>query len=327
MAKSFRQKLKLLYLKDILLRESDEEHPLNAPQLISKLNANGIEAERKSIYSDIEYLADYGLDLLKIDGRDGGYFVGSSDFELAELKLLVDAVQSSHFITEKKSEELIKKLASLTNIYNAEKLKRQVYTVNRIKAQNESVFYAIDDISEAITENKNILFSYMKWDKNKELVPRHEGKKYHVDPIALIWDDEYYYLLGIDLDDNVRKHFRVDKIKGVSIPDDDEKVIRKKDIDIADYSKKIFGMYGGKTESVTIKCPNDKIGIFIDRLGRDISVMSEDDEHVRLHYEVEVSDAFYGWLSSLGDDILILGSEEVRKGYISFLRSRLKGYE
>ncbi|MCR5107951.1 MAG: WYL domain-containing protein [Lachnospiraceae bacterium] len=325
MAKSARQKLKLLYLRDILLRESDENHPLNAPALIKRLKDHDIEAERKSIYNDIENLADYGMDLLKLDGRDGGYFVGSSDFELAELKLLVDAVQSCRFITSRKSDQLIKKISSLTNIYDEEKLKRQVYSVNRIKTQNESVFYAIDDINAAILENKNINFLYMKWNSDKKLVPRRDGVKYHVTPIALIWDDEYYYLLALDLSDNKRKHFRVDKIKTVEKLEERSERLKEK-IDIAGYSKKVFGMYGGKTESVSVRCPEDKVGIFIDRLGSDISIFKEDNGKVRIHTEVQVSDAFFGWIASLGPDIVITGSEDVRKGYISFIKDQLNNY-
>ncbi|MCR5734687.1 MAG: WYL domain-containing protein [Lachnospiraceae bacterium] len=325
MAKSARQKLKLLYLKDILLRESDEQHPLNAPTLISRLNEYDIEAERKSIYNDIENLADYGIDLLKIDGRDGGYFVGQTDFELAELKLLVDAVQSSRFITAKKSEQLIKKLSSLTNVYNESKLKRQVYSVNRIKSQNESVFYSIDDINEAILEDKNISFQYMTWSIDKKLVPRHDGKRYTVSPIALIWDDEYYYLVGIDREDDKKKHFRVDKIKNI-VKNAERRGLGREKPDIADYAKKLFGMYGGERDKITVKCPNDKVGIFIDRLGTDISVSKTDKDNIQIHAEVEVSDAFYGWIASLGDDVEIIGSEAVRKGYVKFLKDRLKRY-
>ncbi|MCR4739271.1 MAG: WYL domain-containing protein [Lachnospiraceae bacterium] len=325
MAKSAGQKLKLLYLKDILLRESDEEHPLNAPALISRLAEYDIEAERKSIYNDIESLADYGMDLLKIDGRDGGYFVGSADFELAELKLLVDAVQSSRFITAKKSEQLIKKLSSLTNIYDESKLKRQVYSVNRIKSQNESVFYVIDDINEAILEDRNISFQYMKWSPEKKLVPRHGDKKYTVSPIALIWDDEYYYLVAIDRDDDKKKHFRVDKIKGIGMLEERRKLGREK-LDIADYSKKMFSMFHGERDTVTIKCPADKAGIFIDKLGTDISITGTGKDMIQVHTEVDVSDAFYGWIASLGCDVEITGSADVRKGYIQFLKDRLKLY-
>lgn len=325
MSKSARQKLKLLYLKDILLRESDEEHPLNAQELIERLSKEDIEAERKSIYNDMESLADYGLDMMKLDGRGGGYFVGSRDFELAELKLLVDAVQSAHFITAKKSDQLIKKLSSLASIYDEAKLKRQVYSVNRVKASNESVLYTVDTIHEAIQNNKMVSFDYMMWSVEKKLVSRHPGKKYRVSPVALIWDDEFYYLLGIDAEDGKRKNFRVDKIRGIEMLSESREP-EKEDVNIADYSSKVFGMFSGKTESVSIKCPNEKIGIFIDRFGTGISVIKADTKNVRVHTEAVVSNQFFGWLAALGSDVELLGPTPVREAYIRFLKEQLKNY-
>lgn len=325
MSKSARQKLKLLYLKDMLLRETDEEHPLNASELIERLEKEDIEAERKSIYNDIATLADYGLDLLKLDGRTGGYFVGSRDFELAELKLLVDAVRSSHFISEKKSNELVGKLSSLASIYDADKLKRQVYAVNKVKSPNESVLITIDTIHEAIQNNRAIAFDYMKWSREKKLVPRHPGKRYQVSPIALIWDDEFYYLIGFDMEDRKRKNFRVDKIKGI------EELPAGRDpegsrMDIAAYTNKVFGMFGGELDQVSIKCPNEKLGIFIDRFGTEISVTPMDPENVRIHTEIAVSEKFFGWLFSLGSDIELLGGKEVRAEYIRYLKETMKNY-
>ena len=324
MSKSARQKLKLLYLKDILLRETDEEHPLNAQDIIKRLEEYGIEAERKSIYNDIMSLADYGMDLLKLDGRSGGYFVGARDFELAELKLLVDAVQSSRFITAKKSDQLIKKLSALSSIYDEDKLQRQVYSVNRVKSGNESVLITIDTIHEAIQMKKAVSFSYMIWSTDKKLVPKHDGKFYSVSPAALIWDDEYYYLLGLDMDDGKRKNFRVDKIKGIERLERD--AVSQETVDIAEYSKKVFGMFSGEVSPVSIKVPDSKIGIFLDRFGTDISVVKLEDGFVRVHTEAAVSVQFFGWIASLGSDIEILGPEKVRSSYVSFLKESLGNY-
>ncbi len=324
MSKSARQKLKLLYLKDILLRESDEEHPLNAQALIEKLDELGIEAERKSIYNDIALLGDYGLDIIKTGGSHGGYFIGSRDFELAELKLLVDAVQSTHFISAKKSDSLIRKLSSLSNRYDENKLKRQVYSVNRVKSQNESILITVDTIHEAIQLNREVGFQYMAWSPEKKLVPKHEGKRYRVSPIALIWDDEYYYLLGVDREAETKKNFRVDKIKDIEELSDSRREVPA--VNIAEYANKLFGMFSGEECFVTIKVPNEKIGIFLDRFGTDISVFKLDKENVSIHTEVAVSGQFYGWIASLGRDIEILGTEKVREGYISFLRDSLGAY-
>lgn len=326
MSKSARQKLKLLYLKDILLRETDEDHPLNASEIIKRLEDYDIEAERKSIYNDIASLADYGMDLLKLDGRSGGYFVGARDFELAELKLLVDAVQSSHFISLKKSGELIKKLSALCSIYDEDKLKRQVYSVNRVKSTNESILITVDTIHEAIQTDKEISFQYLIWNTDKKLVAKHDGKRYRVSPIALIWDDEYYYLHGRDMDDRKLKNFRVDKIRDI------EKLAENREaenepVDIAEYSNKVFGMFSGEIEPVTLKVPDQKIGIFLDRFGTDISVLRQEPGFVRLHTEAAISGQFYGWIASLGSDIELLGGEKVRDGYISFLKENLSNYK
>lgn len=325
MAKSAKQKLKLLYLKEILMRKTDEEHPINATGLISELNKYDIEAERKSIYNDLECLADYGVDLMLIPGRDGGYFVGSRDFELPELKLLVDAVQSSRFITNKKSDQIIKKLSALSNIYEEDKLKRQVYSINRIKSQNESVIYVIDEINSAIQNSVKISFQYLKWSVDKKLVPKHDGKTYIVSPIAMVWDDEYYYLVAYDNVEGIRKHFRIDKIKNVSALKEKRELDDKR-IDIADYSKKMFGMFGGKVEGISILCPNEKVGIFIDRLGTDISVIKSDEKNVRIHVEVALSPQFFGWITSLGNDVKIIGPESIRDQYVSYLKKTLEQY-
>ncbi len=326
MSKSARQKLKLLYLKDILLRETDEDHPLNASDIIKRLEAFDIEAERKSIYNDIASLADYGMDLLKLDGRSGGYYVGARDFELAELKLLVDAVQSSHFISSKKSGELIKKLSALCSIYDEDKLKRQVYSVNRVKSPNESILITVDTIHEAIQTDKAISFQYLIWNTEKKLVPKHDGKRYRVSPIALIWDDEYYYLHGRDMDDGKLKNFRVDKIKDIEKLAESREAVNEP-VDIAEYSNKVFGMFSGEIEPVTLKVPDQKIGIFLDRFGTDISVMRQEAGYVRLHTEVAISGQFFGWLLSLGSDIELLGGEKARSGYISFLKENLSNYK
>ena len=325
MSKSARQKLKLLYLKDILSRRSDEEHPLNAKELIKELSDFGIEAERKSIYNDIEALSDYGLDVLKAEEGKSGYFVASRDFELAELKLLVDAVQSSHFITAKKSDQLIKKLSGLANIYDEDRLNRQVYSVNRVKSQNEGILITVDAIHEAIQADRAVSFQYMAWSTDKKLVPKHDGRLYRVSPLVLIWDDEYYYLLGLDMDDKRRKTFRVDKIRGIerlSLSRETE----EEPINIAEYTNKVFGMFSGEASPVSIRVPDEKIGIFIDRFGTGISVFRFDDKNVRVHTEVEVSAQFFGWLLSLGSDVELLGPDKVRKEYADFLKDNLNNY-
>ena len=211
MAKSSGQKLKLLYLIKMLRENTDENHPMSTPDIIKYLENQGIHAERKSIYNDMECLADFGYDVVQVQSRlGGGYYLGSREFELPELKLLVDAVQSSRFITTKKSRELIRKLEQIAGKNDAGKLQRQVYVAGRVKTENESIYYSIDAIHRAIQENKQISFVYLDWNLKKQLVPRPNGNKC-VSPWALIWREENYYLAAYDSEDRVIKHYRVDR--------------------------------------------------------------------------------------------------------------------
>lgn len=327
MAKTSNQKLKLPYLLKILEENTDAAHPMNAEALIKALSGYGIDAERKSIYSDIESLQLFGVDIERKGGRkNAGYYVASRDFELAELKLLVDAVQSSKFVSEKKTRKLIKKLGSLTNNFDAAKLNRQVFVANRNKTQNENVLYNIDDIHRAIQGNKKIQFVYYEWSVNKELQPRKDGKVYQVSPLALVWDDENYYLVAYDQESAIRKHFRVDKMKSIDVLESLAEVSDKK-LDVAAYSKKMFGMFGGQTVDVMLRCPNKKIGILLDRFGTDISVHGLDQDTSKVRVQVAVSGQFFGWLCALGEDIVILSPESVKTDYRNHLESILTNYK
>lgn len=326
MSKSSNQKLKILRLYSILLEKSDEDHPMSTNDLIYELEKYGISAERKSIYSDLEELSYFGLDIVKCGGKKNqSYYVGERDFELAELKLLVDAVQSSKFISESKSNKLIKKLSGLCSRYDAGNLNRYVYVANRPKTINENVLYNIDSLHLAISEHKKISFQYMDWNVQKRLVPRRNGEEYVTSPKALIWDDENYYLVGFDENAGMDKHFRVDKMKKIIILD--EKIIKKgADINPALYSGKRFGMFNGDTETVNIKCPVQKVGIFIDRFGKDISIRPQNLNFCIIRIDVVVSKQFYGWLTGLGDDFEIVGPDKIRNDYSDYLNNVLKNY-
>ena len=325
MSRSYNQKLKIMYLKDILCKYSDEEHPLSANQIAEMLREYGIEAERKSIYNDMEMLAEYGLDIMKLNGRDGGFFIGSREFELAELKLLIDAVQSSRFITKRKSEQLVKKISSYASEYDAESLKRQLYSINRIKGQNESILYTVDIINTAIRNNRQILFKYCEWTTDIKLSPKKNGELYKVSPAALIWDDEYYYLVAYDPEADMIKHYRVDKIRDVSVSDErrDKKAVK---IDMNAYSGRMFGMFGGELTKVSFECPEDKIGILIDRFGQDVKITGSGKGQVRVHTEAVLSSQFYGWVASVGPDIKLVSPGEAVKEMKQFLKSNLDNY-
>lgn len=327
MAKSSNQKLKILYLMKGLLEKTDENHPMSMSDILKYLKGFGIEAERKSIYDDIEALRVYGLDIVAKKERPSGYYIGERQFELPELKLLVDAVQSSKFMTTKKSGELIKKLEKLCSTNQAKSLQRQVYVANRIKTMNESIYYNVDDIHMAISENKKITFQYCEWSTEKKLIPKKNGRLYNVSPWVLTWEDENYYLIAFDNTSRTVKHYRVDKIKKINLIDEDregKEYFTK--FDTADFSKKTFGMFGGKEQDITLKCKNKMIGVILDRFGKDIFVAAESGGSFKVRVKVNVSPQFYGWITGIGEGITITEPESAAKEYKKYLKGILKNY-
>ena len=315
MPKGTKQKLKLIYLMKYLLENTDENHTVTMPQIIAYLEANDITAERKSIYDDLESLKDMGFDVAgEKQGKGYGYYIGARDFEMAELKLLVDAIQSSKFVTEKKSQELIKKLGRLVSVHEAKQLKRQVYVAGRAKALNESIFYNVDAIHNAIEENKKISFQYFQWNTKKEMELRKNGRFYEVSPWALLWEDENYYLVAFDAMADEIKHYRVDKMLNISCMDlAREGKERFEKSNVAEYTKKNFGMFAGEEETVKLEVHNRLVGVILDRFGRDIMMIPADKEHFRVNVRVSVSNQFFGWLFGLGDGVKILGPENVKE--------------
>ncbi len=313
MAKSPNQKLKLLYLVKFLMQHSDEDHPVSTAQIIEELKRNDISAERKSIYDDIEALCNFGVDIVQVKGRNGGYYIGERDFELPELKLLVDSVQSSKFITQDKTYKLIKKIESLASVYDGQLLQRQVYVSNRVKSMNESIYYTVDVISDAITQNKKIRYQYFEYTVTKERRFRHDGKFYEVSPFALIWDDENYYMLAWDSDAGKMKHYRVDKMFKVSMTDcEREGITEFEKVDMSAYTKSVFGMFGGNEQKVKLRFANHLVGAVLDRFGRDIIVIKDGDEHFTVSVNVVVSQQFLAWVFGFGEDVEIVSPDEVR---------------
>ena len=314
MSRGTNQKFKFTYLMKIMQEKTDDEHSLTMPQIVEELEKYDVTAERKSIYTDFQDMTEkFGVEIIKEQiGRETYYHVGTREFELAEVKLLIDAIQSSKFITQTKSRELITKIKSFVSEHQAKQLQRQVYINDRVKTMNESVYYNVDDIHTAINQDKKIRFKYYKWDINKKLVPRHNGDWFVVSPWALTWDDENYYLVAFDDLDHRIKHYRVDKMMRISI--EKEKRDGKeafKNFDMAEYSKATFGMYQGQKTKVKIRLANYMCGVFIDRFGKDITFRPVDNEHSELHVDVNVSPQFFGWIFSLGKDVKVVGPEEV----------------
>ena len=324
MAKSEGQKLRTLYILDYLRLESDEEHPVSTQKLIDMLDAKGIHAERKTIYDDISRLNEYGYEILQVQNRlGGGYYLGTRKFELAELKLLVDAVQSSRFITRKKSKELIKKLEDEVSRYDCSKLKRQVYVAERVKTDNERIYYNIDGIHQGIQTNHKISFIYMDWNAKKQLVPRGNDAKV-VSPWALIWRDDNYYLAAFDGTDGIMKHYRVDKMKDVTVLEDRREGLEQfEQVDLAQYSNRTFGMFGGREEIVTLEFPERLIGLLIDRFGKEISIRKGENDCFLGRVRLKVSSQFFGWLTGIGKEIRIASPESVREEYKTWLEEIL----
>ncbi len=313
MSKSSNQKLKLIYLMKILLERTDETHSITMQEIIDALSAYGVSAERKSIYNDIENLKLYGLDVIGMqENRTYHYHIGNRQFELAELKLLVDSVQSAKFITAKKSNELIKKIEGLASKYEASQLQRQVFVSGRVKTMNESIYYNVDSIHTAIAENSRITFQYFQWNVDKKMELRHDGALYEVSPWSLSWDDENYYLIAYDSIDGIIKHFRVDKMLYIKITGAGREGKQAfKSFDMAAYSRKMFGMYGGKEERVRIECDNSFAGVIIDRFGKDVSMVRLDDKRFVVNVEVAVSRQFLAWIIGLGEGVTLAGPEYV----------------
>lgn len=327
MAKSANQKIKILYLMRILLERTDEEHGLSINDMIAALAEYGVDVERKTLYDDIETLRLFGLDIEPRKSKTVQYHVVSRQFELPELKLLVDAVQASKFITRKKSNELIKKIESFASVYEAGQLQRQVYVDGRIKTMNESIYYAVDTIHEAIGKNVKVAFQYFEWNEKKQKQLRHGGKQYLISPWALTWDDENYYMIGFDTDNDAIRHYRVDKMTNLTLTEESRDGADLFDgFDMAVYSKRTFGMYGGKEEAVTLRCKKTLAGVIIDRFGQDVPFYDVTDTHFCVRVTVHTSPLFYSWILGFGDDITVLSPGRVRQELVDLAARAIAQY-
>jgi len=335
MARGVNQKLKILYIMDMLLSETDEEKGLTMGGILGRLEASGIKAERKSIYDDIESLRFYGLDILTRRGRTVEYYIGSRRFELAELKLLVDAVQCSKFITQRKSSELIEKLGSLASRNQARALQRQVFVAKRIKTQNESIYYNVDALHIAIADGRKVSFKYFDYNaEKKKAYRRDEGdgrkgeKVYIADPLGLSWDDENYYLITYSEKYDGFVHYRVDRMTNIEVLDEsrgaNEKIAK---FDIVEYCKRVFNMFGGDDVRVELTVDNSLINSMLDRFGKDVILYPNGDTTVRVVAGATRSGTFFGWLTQFGDKIHIDAPDGLREEYISYLKKIIKGNE
>ena len=326
MPRSTNQKLKLLCLCRLLWERTDEDHPMTVPELIQGLEEWDIKAERKSIYDDMEALRVFGLDVQNRKGKDPGWFLGERPFQLAELKLLVDAVQSSRFISQRKSGDLIEKLESLASRHQARQLQRQVYVDRRAKTMNESVYYTIDKLHSAIANHRSVSFKYFEYNVQKERVFRREGKRYDVSPAGLIWDNENYYLAGYDHRHREVRHYRVDKMAELAVTCLPLEGVAA-DFDIASYAQKHFGMFSGKEGLVSLRCDNRLVGVVLDRFGREVILVPDGEAHFTVTVQAVVSPQFLGWVFGLGAGVEIKAPNWAREMFRRQLEAVAEHYK
>ena len=320
------QKLKLLYLKDYLEKNSDANHIVKMSQIIEYLDSNGIKAERKSIYSDIETLKEYGVDIeIGNDGSTKGYYVASRLFETAEIKLLIDAVQCSRFITHKRSTKIIDSLEKLANKHEAQLFRRHVIVNDRVKSENVSIIYNVDGIHNAIAENKKITFNYFEYNLEKEMVFRHNNKKYKVSPLALVWNDSNYYMVAYETETDLIKNYRVDRMKNVAVTAEKREGFEKFSREVeAHYTQKQFSMYSGKEQHVKLWFDKKMMGVVIDRFGKNVVILKDADENgFSISVNVEISPQFFGWLAGLGNNVKIVSPDSITAEYKKHLESIL----
>lgn len=326
MPKNEKQKLKLLALSRILLHYTDEEHGLTLSEIREKLEAEGIRAERKSLYDDMDTLCDFGLTVEKEKvGAHTVYRIIERQFELPELKLLADAVGSAKFLSEKKSHQLIDKLTSLASVYEAGSLRRKIYISDRLRSDNEQVYYAVDAIHTAMEKNRQVAFYYFEYNEKKVKVYRHDKKRYQVSPWGLIWSDGNYYMVAYDSAFGGMKHYRIDKMENTALLDlsRDGKEAGER-LDLSSYVKSIFGMYGGEETLVTLRAENRLSGVVLDRFGHDNTFFDRGDGHFEVSVRVSVSPQFLGWIMSFGRNLVITAPNEVVAKYKALAKEILE---
>ena len=323
MANNFNSKLKLLYLINDLLENSDENNPIDAETLILHLKNKGITCERKSIYRDISVLQEFGYDILKTRTPKSGYYIGNRDFQLAEIRLLSDAIQAANFITPKKTRELLEKIYKLVSKSQAQKLKKQVYVDNRPKCTNELIYYNIDKLDRAIQTNKQVKIVYRKrkiTDRNKT---EYEERTHYISPYALIWSDDHYYLIGNNRNYTNLMVTRVDRIKTIDVLEETPSISfsavseYKNHFDSADFANKHFGMFTGDTEKVTLICSNDIIEQILDRFGERVSILRNGETKFKITVDAAVNEGLVSWIMQYGKDIQVKSPASLKKMIIS----------
>ena len=310
---------RLLFLLELLNRETDEEHPVTIAEIIDRLNAEGFTATRKTVTKDIDTLLAHGVDVVCNKSRQNKYFIGNRAFELPELTLLVDAVQAAKFISVKQSRRLIEKLSALVSVYQADRLNRQLYVEKQVKSVNEKVFYTVDLLQAAIQTKRQVTFQYFEYTAAKKKVLKHGGQVYVVSPYALLWNNDSYYMLGFSESHGKVVSFRVDRmsapklIEATALP-------KPKGFRVEGYIQSVFSMYDEEIRMVTLRCENSLMKSIIDRFGEKVKTKIIDKAHFFAEVEVSVSPTFFGWVVSFGGRMEIAAPDDVVEQYLNLLR-------
>ena len=325
MPKSDNQKLKIFYILDYLERNSHEQQPIRAGELIAMLERqHNISCDRKTVYSDIAALQDYGIDIVSVPGKNGGYYVASRNFELPELKLLIDAVQSSRYLTEKKSRELIEKLCNQCNEHDASLMKRNVLVSGRVKSMNETIYYSVDAIQEAIAQNRQICFRYFDWDLGPQR--RYREKEYLASPYGLCQDHENCYLLAYSQRHGITS-YRVDRMTDISLSEQSRipcpELTGK---NLTEHANRLFQMYSGDTTQVKLRFHRSLINVVIDRFGKDTMLIPDGQEYFNFTVPVAVSPMFLSWVIGFGDKAKILYPQNVAEQCAALCREAMAQY-
>jgi len=316
-------KSKILYLYKLLDQKTDQNHPIGTTEIIKELGKIGINVTRKTVVSDIALLIEFGVDIINFRSSQNMYYIGSRDFELAEIKLLVDAIESSKLVTHKKSNVLISKLSKLVSIQQAKELNRHIFVDQRVKPQNENVYYIIDLLHQAIADKKQVDFKYIDYTGEKEKIFKHNGMVYKVSPYALIWNDDHYYVVGFCSNHKSISKFRVDRMDKVKT-NEETYVPSPEDFSAASYVKTIFSMYDGNNVTVELKCTNDLMKAVIDKFGEHVETIPLGSNCFKAIVNVSVSPTFYGWIFQFQNKVSILAPFNVKDEYKNTLKVALE---
>ena len=327
MARENFRKIKLLKLLEMLRQNTDEQHPMSTSSIISGLAQMEITCDRRTLAQDIATLSDLGYEIMTTTvGHEKAYYVEDRNFSIPELKILIDAVQASSFITEKKSEELINKIASLAGSHRAEVLKRNMVCFNTRKHSNERIFYNVNDLEDAILRQKKVLFRYFDLNENGERVYRRDGHRYVVEPIALVFNEDNYYLTCYSSRHDSTSNYRIDRMDSVEVIEEDccEKAIALRD-QVATYTEQAFKMFGGQLEDIVLEFDRGLIGVVYDKFGESVKMMPSGENKIIATVKVMISPTFWGWLFQFGNQMKIISPSSAVSMYAEKAQSIVNG--